>query len=159
VETAADDTALEVLINVAVLVHVRLRRKVRRQPLPFAGAVSAAKAVPSKAHVLTFAALCSALLPAEAVPPTPGPIALGAGQVPGGPHNKPNTPGAPPPCATLTSFRTCFRSQETAGDGGGFENTFNCSKIRAHFFTGGPGCSSDSPNSSAGACWRGRRGH
>eukprot|EP00966_Prymnesium_polylepis_P186791 4329870-Prymnesium_polylepis.1 len=24
---------------------------------------------------------------------------------------------------------------------------------------GGPGCSSDSPNSSAGAFWRGRRGH
>ena len=115
-ETAADDTALEVLINVAVLVHVRLRRKVRRQPLPFAGAVSAAKAVPSKAHVLTDGALWSALLPAEAVPPTPGPIALGAGQVPGGPHNTPNTPGAPPPCATLTSFRTCFRSQELAAD-------------------------------------------
>jgi hypothetical protein len=112
VETAADDTALEVLINVAVLVHVRLRRKVRRQPLPCAGAVSA------------------------------------AGRVPGGPHNKPNTPGTPPPCATLTSFRTCFRSQELAADGGAFENAFNCSKIRAHFFTGGPGCSTDSPNSS-----------
>mgnify|MGYP006936428278 CR=1 FL=1 len=118
-ETAADDTALEVLHNVAVLVHVRLRRKVRRQPLPFAGAVSAAKAVPTKAHVLTDGALWSALLPAEAVPPTPGPIALGAGQLPGDPHIKPNTPGAPPPCATLTSFRTCFRSQELAADGGG----------------------------------------
>ena len=64
-ETAADDTALEVLINVAVLVHVRLRRKVRRQPLPFAGAVSAAKAAPSKAHVLTDGAHWSALLPAK----------------------------------------------------------------------------------------------